>query len=62
MPATGFFGTGKAFLAAILDVLPPRPAHLRIGFGLADCERTVVFFPNKFEEYSILFIFNYCKL
>jgi hypothetical protein len=36
IPETGFFGTGCTFLAAILDVFPPKPAHLIIGFGFAD--------------------------
>jgi hypothetical protein len=27
----GFFGTGIDFLGAILEVFPPRPAHLIIG-------------------------------
>lgn len=54
IPDTGFFGTTCTFLAAMLDVFPPRPAHLIIGLGFADCALTFELFPNKFEEYSIL--------
>jgi hypothetical protein len=56
IPDTGFFGIAAIFLAAILEVLPPSPAHLMIGLGLADCDRIPDRFPNKFEEYSILSI------
>jgi len=60
IPETGFLGIACTFLAAMLEVLPPKPAHLIIGFGFADCERMLLLFPNKFEEYSILsYLFLY---
>jgi hypothetical protein len=31
MPLTGFLGTDFVFLAAMLEVLPPSPAHFKIG-------------------------------
>ena len=48
MPVDGIFASGAAFFLAMLEVLPPRPAHLmrglKVGRDLVPAPAVVGFF------------------